>query len=253
MQNHNLKFKICPFSNSALRFLIFGFLVLALCGCSVVEYLTPEKPARHNEQMLERYSRIKLKTSTSADVLAIIHRPEYELLSQSKSVIASSGQKKAGYKSWFNMVAFDENELTAKRKYLFIGDEKPKVLFVEPREGVIFNCEMVIENSVLSKPYSNENARRIAILKQVRENASKDANDVSKDNKTISICGMLINQAMETVLLKLGDSPALATKLNEPAGIEFEHISFGKGKLQMVIKDDIAAVKIKLGSFARHF
>jgi hypothetical protein len=243
MQNYNSKFKIC----------LFSFLLLVLSGCSVVEYLTPEKPSRHNEQITECCRQIKLKTSTSADVLAIIHGREYELLSQSKNVIVSSGQKKEGYKNWFVMVAFDENELTARRKYLFIADEKPKVLFVSPREGLIFDCEMVIGNDVLNKPYSNENARRIAILRQVQENAGKDADEVSKDNKTIAICGMLINQALETVLVKLDESPALAARLNEPNGIKFEHTSFDKGKIQMVVTDDTASVKMKLGSFARHF
>ena len=242
MQNHNSKFKIY----------VFSFLLLVLCGCSMVEYLTPEKPP-YNEQISECYNQIKLKTSTSADVLGIIRGSENELLSQSKSVIVSSGQKKAGYKNWFNMVAFDENESTVRRKYLLIADEKPKVLFVEPREGLIFNCEMVIESDVLNKPYSNENARRIAILKQVQENANKDVDDVSKDNKTIAICEMLINQALETVLLNLDESPALAARLNEPNGVEFEHTSFNKGKIQMVVTDDVAAVKMKLGSFARHF
>ena len=243
MQNHISKLKIY----------VFSFLLLALSGCPVVEYLTPEKPTRHNEQISECYSLIKLKTSTSAEVLEIIHMPGNELLSQSKSVIVSSGQKKGGYKNWLNMVAFDENEPTARRKYLLIADEKPKVLLVEPREGLIFNCEMVIGSDVLGKPYSNENARRLAILKQVQENVRKDTDEVSKDNKTIAVCGMLINQAIETVLLNLDESPALAARLDEPRGVKFEHTSFDKGKIQMVITDDIASVKMKLGSFARHF
>jgi len=243
MRSHRSKFKIY----------VISFLLLAfLWGCEVVEFVTPEKPP-YDEQIVECYRQIKLKTSTSADVLAIIHRPEYELLSQSKSVIVSSGQKKGGYKVWFDMVAFDENELTAKRKYLFITDEKAKVLLIEPREGLAFDCETAIESEILGKPYSNENARRIAILKQVRKDARKDIDEVGKDDKAIAICGMLINQALEAVLLRLDESPALAARLNEPAGVEFEHTSFNRGKIQMVVTDDVAAVKMKLGSFARHF
>jgi hypothetical protein len=54
------------------------------------------------------------------------------LISQSKSIIAAVGQSKKGYKTWFDMVAFDESELTARRKYVYIADERPKQLFVEP-------------------------------------------------------------------------------------------------------------------------
>jgi hypothetical protein len=106
-----------------------------LCGCAVLEFVTPEG-SPSNEEISESYYQTELKKSDAADVLGTIHKPEYELLSQSKRVVASSGQKKKGYKTWFNMVAFDENGLTARRKYLFIVDERPKLLFVEPWEGL---------------------------------------------------------------------------------------------------------------------
>ena len=81
------------------------------------------------------------------------------------------------------MVAFDENELIAKRKYVFICDERPKQLFVEPWEGVDFDCKMVLPRKVLDEPYANENARRIAILKQVGADTRKDTGEVGADNE----------------------------------------------------------------------
>ena len=222
---------------------------LGLCGCAVVEFVMPEGPPKQ-EKLLASYSQTVLKESSSADVLSMIHMPEYELLSQSKSVIASQGQKKKGHKLWFNMVAFDENELTAKRKYFFVVDEKAKVLF-EPWAGLRFDCEMVLEKEVLNTPFANENARRIAILKQVQESVRADIKEVGSDNNKLDVCGMLVNQALEAVLAKLDSpagSPALAVKLSELEGLKFSHMSFGKGKIQMVVVDDIVRVKTRLGS-----
>jgi len=253
MQNQNLKFKIL---NYRLWFLVFSFqlVILLLCGCVVmdaVEFLTPEGPPSY-EQISESYYRTKLKTSSSADVLAMIHTPEYELLSQSKSVVASSGQKKKGYKTWLKMVAFDENKLTAQRKYLFIVDEKPKFLFVEPRAYLRFDCEMILESEVLDEPYANESARRIAILRQLLNNVRADIDELSSDNKMVDICGMLVNQALETVLVKLDSSPVLATQLSDQNGFEFEHTSFDKGKIRMVVDSDVVTVGLRLGSLAKN-
>lgn len=233
----------------AFNLLLFA-LVCGLCGCVVRDtavFLTPEWPP-YDDEVGRVYYQTKLKESTSADVLSQIHIPKQELLSQSKSVVASYGQKKKGYKRWFKMVAFDEDQLTAQRKYLFIEDERPKVLFVEPWEALAFDCEQVLTPEVLGKPYANENARRIEILRWMLKSFRKDVDEVSEDNKDIGVCGALVNQAIETVLVKLDSVPAQAIRLNEKRGIKFEHINFDKGRIQMVIKDDIATVKIRLGS-----
>lgn len=243
-----------------LMVLCLGALTCSLCGCVVldtVEFLRLEKPPSY-ERILESYRQIELKESSSADVLTTIHLPEYELLSQSKSVVASSGQKKKGYMRWFNMVAFDENELTARRKYCFIVDEKPKILFTQSWwtgwTGLWFDSEVVLESKLLDAPYANENARRIAILRKVLENFREDISEVGLDNKVLKTSGMMVNQAFETVLVKLDaepGSPALARRLSEQSGLEFEHISLKKGRIRMVVVDDIARVKIRLGSFVK--
>lgn len=254
MQNQNLKLKNLNFE---IWFLVFSFQLLVIfgsCGCSVVESLTPEGPP-NNAEIAKSYYQTKLKMSTSSDVLTTIHKPKYELLSQSKSVIASVGQKKKGRKIWLNMVAFDENELTAMRKYLFVIDEKPKglLMLIRPRRKLMFDSEMVLQADVLDKPYANENARRIAILKRVLENSRKDIKEVSPDNKMIVVCGMLINQSLEASLVKLNSSPVLASVLSEPAGVEFSHMSLDKGKIQMVVSDDIVSVKIMMDPLVHAF
>jgi hypothetical protein len=221
-----------------------------LCGCSYVEPGESLLPPYENAAT---YRRIKLKESTSADVLAAITRPKDELLSQSKSVVASQGLKKRGHKLWLNMVAFDENEPTAKRKYFFMVDEKAESLLIWPKRRLIFDIEMVLEAKVLDEPYANENARRIAILKQVIENTRRDVDEVAPDNKMIGICGGLINQTLTTVLQRLDESPVLASKLSSTKGFGFDHITIGKGTIVMSITDDIVNVKVRAGEFVWTF
>jgi len=220
----------------------------ALCSCSIGEHFEPLVPP-YDKELSGSYRQTKLKESSSADVLAAIARPKYELLSQSKSVVASVGQKKKGHKLWCNMVAFDENELTAKRKCFFVVDEKAKSLLIWPRRRLSFDSEMVLEKEVLGEPYANENARRIAILRQVLENIRRDVDEVAPDNKMIGICGGLINQTLTTVLQKLEESPVLASKLSDDKGFRFDHITFGKGTIVMSVTDDIVNVEVRSGSF----
>ena len=224
----------------------------ALCSCSIGEYFEPLVPP-YDKELSASYHQTKLKESNSADVLAAIHRPKYELLSQSKSVVASVGQKKKGHKLWCNMVAFDENELTAKRKCFFLVDEKAKSLLIWPKRRLIFDSEMVLETEVLDEPYANENARRIAILRQVLENIRQDVDEVTPDNKVLGICGALINQTLETVLQKLDESPVLASKLSDADGLGFDHITLGKGNIVMNVTDDIVKVNVRLGSLVWTF
>ena len=189
--------------------------------------------------------RTKLKKSTSADVLMQIHSPKHELLSQSTSVIASQGSTKKGHKIWFNMVSFDEDHIKAQRKYVTVVDERPKFLGVEPWEGLAFDCKVVLAADILDEPYSNDNARRIAILKNILENFRSDVREVAMDNKGIEVCAAMVNQALETVIVRLDAIPATpadAVRLSEAKGLQFEHISLDKGRIRLTIDDDIATV-----------
>ena len=62
---------------------------------------------------------------------------------------------------------------------------------------------------------------------------------------------MMTGQGVEALLAKLNVSPALAARLSEPNGLEFDHIDYDKGKLRMVIDNDIVTVKMRLGAFAK--
>jgi hypothetical protein len=253
MQNHNAKSQ--PFSASSLKLwfyaLSFSLLIFSLCGCSasldVTDFLWPSGLPSEDD-ITAVYNQIELKTSTSADVLSIINIPEEELLSQSKSVVASMGQKKKGFKTWLKMAAFNEDDLTVRRKYVLIEDEKPKQLFVEPWAKLKFDCQMVLEEEILNEPYANDNAKQIAILEHAQKNIRGDIDLVYLDNKMIQVSGMLINQAIETVLVKLTTSPAAATRLKEPKGLQFDHISYDKGRIRMTLEEDIVSLRIWLGS-----
>lgn len=229
-------------------------LVLLMCcllaGCSVLNFVVPEGPPS-NKEIFSLYRQTILKQSTSAGVLSAFGTPKYALLSQSKSIVAICGDKKKGRKMWFNMVSFDENELIAKRKYVFISDERPKQLFVSPWEGVDFGCQVVLSKEFLDEPYANENSRRIAILKQVEADTRKDTSEVGADNAMLSLCGMMAGQGMGSLLTRLDSSPAFASRLSEPNGLEFEHTSFDKGRLRMVIDNDVVTVRMRLGSFGK--
>jgi hypothetical protein len=124
-------------------------------------------------------------------------------------------------------------------------------LFVEPWEGVEFDCKMVLPSKVLEEPYANENARRMAILKQVGADMRKDTSEIGADNPVVGVSGMVVGQAIDTVGVKLDSSPALARRLSEPDGLEFTHTSFNKGLLQMVVDGDVVTIRMRLGSFAK--
>jgi len=218
-----------------------------LCSCSYVGPQIGSLQPPHESDAV--YNQTELKESTSADVLAAIAKPESELLSQSKSVVASQGMKKKGHKLWLTMIAFDENELTAKRKCFFVVDEKAENLLFWAKRRLSFDIATVLEAEVLDEPYANENARRIAILKRVLEDIRHDVDEVTPDNKTIGICGALINQTLTTVLQRLEELPVLASKLSNKNGLSFDHITIGKGTIVMSITDDIADVKVRSGSF----
>ena len=88
--------------------------VMLLSGCVQVQTFNP------NEAVFAKYYATDLEWSTSADVLSYLQNPETELLSQSERVAASWGDRDDGQTHWFNLVAFDDEEMTAERKYAFV-------------------------------------------------------------------------------------------------------------------------------------
>jgi len=227
---------------------------ILLSGCSAA--------AAHSQQLAEQqelsapYDRITLKKSLTLDALPKIRRSqsesgsllaETETVSHSDRVVASLGQSTDGYSTWFNVI----------RKYFFAVDDRAGSLRTRSRRGLRFDCEMVLGKEVLGESYASENARRIAILRYVLDSVRKDIKELGDDidvpgqyNQKLDVCGMLINQMFETVLVKLEASPVLAMRLSRAGGAEFDHINFNKGTVRMVVADDAVAVKVRFGAFA---
>ena len=243
------------------------FLAALLGGCSV---LFPEAEARDKrlfsqEELSAPYDQIVLKTSLTIDALPKIQRFQSdrgpllggaEVLSEGQNTVATTGQSKDGRRTWFNMVVFHEFQLNVIRKAFFIVDEGRTSFGVRSGQGMRFDCQMVLEKEMLEKSYVSENVRKIAILEHVLETLREDVKEIgansdspTQDNKMLGVCGMLVNQALELIVLKLDSSPVLATKLGSIDGIDFDHINFGEGKVRMDVQSDMAAVSFRFGDF----
>jgi hypothetical protein len=245
-----------------------AFVLAALLGgCS---WVSPKDGAKNKrlfdlEELSEPYNQIVLRTSLTIDALPKIQRFQsdrgpllggVEVLSEGQSTVATVGQNKDGRRTWFNMVVFHEFKLNVIRKYFFIVDERAKRLAVRPTRGMRLDCELVLDKELLEKSYTSENVKRIAILESVSKNLREDIAELgvntgspNQNNKMLSVCGMLINQTLDLVLLKLDSSPVLATKLGSAEGFDFDHINFGEGKVRMIVQDDTAAFTMRFGAF----
>jgi hypothetical protein len=223
-----------------------------------------EKPS-FEDMLSDPFAQTRLKSSLTLDVLPRIQRskgelePHFsgsELLSEGENVVASSGQTEDGRRIWFNMVAFHEFKLNAVRKYFFVADDREPTLTGKPRRGLRFDCEMVLSEEVLGKPYADESARQVAILRYILDNLRADMKGLSsagdpagQSDKTLSVCGMLINQTFEIILRRLDNSPSRAAQLNRLGGVKLDHITFDKGTVRMGAGGDTVVLKVNFGVF----
>ena len=228
------------------------FCCLASSGCPYVaediQYVNQRVQSHFvdESEIFNRYYFTVLKSSTSADILNVIQEGE-ELVSQSESVVASWSQAQEGSVLWFNMVAFDEEELTAVRKYGFLANEKVKGFYVVPARKMRFDVEAVLDAEIIEEPYANENEKRIKILRDVLESFNKDILQISMDSQVLRSSSMMVKQVLNSILVQLGESPALAARLSELKGMSFDHTTLGAGRVRMVLIEDIVKVKIKVG------
>jgi hypothetical protein len=114
---------------------------------------------------------------------------------------------------------------------------------------------MVLPKELLEKSYADENARQIAALRYVLEHLHEDMNGLGagatgQSDKTLNVCGMLINQTFGMILRRVDNSPATVGGLSQAEGVEFDHITFNKGTVRMVTGGDTVAVKILFGIFS---
>jgi hypothetical protein len=218
---------------------------VGLCGCTFYGRAQPESGPL-DVDILSRYNRVTIGASTSADVLILLERPEDELLSQGKTVIASAGQKKDGHKLWFNLVAFDEDELTARHKCVLIADEAASGFLNMPNRRLDLRCQTILGEDIMGEPYASENARRMAVLRAIQTALRDDMLEVQGDNAVLEAGGMLAHQAIGELLVDLDKSPAVAADLSGADGMTFDHSVFGTGKAMLMIIGNRANLQIRI-------
>jgi hypothetical protein len=223
---------------------------LFLSGCGVQEIgerLWFEEPPYTNQQP-EAYRAIEPKKSTSAEVLDMVKKYDKELTSQSKSTVACWGEKKDSSQFWVTMVSFDEENYTVARKYFMAVDEKPVHLHNEG-QNLRWDSDFVLDEKTLSEPYTSENERRISILKKIFEITRDDFVEVRQDSRVLNQAAMMSNQMFERILYVLKESPALAQRLSEPNGLDYQSMVFDKSRVGLYIDDvnNVVTTKVRIG------
>lgn len=215
------------------------------------------------------YHDTQINASTTLDVLAMAESPQYQLesehvgqqlVSQSDLAIALSGQSADAFKTWVNLVVFDEYRMTAARKYFFCCDERaarapdhPKRLLVPPRRGIAFDAQCVLPPEIQTTPYTTEEARLVAIVRWLADQFGADVRDLTggatasiQTNELVSTAGMMMNQVFRGALGELAASPGLTRSLAGDEGVAFPHISLNEGHIHLTVTNDVVTTKIRV-------
>ena len=225
----------------ALLYMVLAVAAAAIfSGCSY--------PPNDYQPVFDRFYSTTLKLSSSSDVLAIFSDPETEMVSQSDSVVAAWGVKDKNDRThWFNMVAFDEDQMYAVRKYGFILEESVVGMNNKPSPSLRLDAACVMDADTLEAPYASNNEKKIEILKAAQTLFNEDAQQLVVDSQSFRNSTIMVKQALNSVLQKLMHSPAYAAKLPLTEGMAFDHPTLGESYIRMLIEDDIVKIKIKCG------
>lgn len=226
---------------SGIRWIAVAGLALAAVGC--------QQSYDDNKDIFNRFYMTELKQSASVDVLNIIKTLQREDTAQTGNLVASFGDDNDGLISWFNLVAFDDQTLKAARKYGFMVNERARrTLMLKPPQKLRFDAQAVVDPQVLAGPYTDENARRLAVLHWLDRQFSTDGKSVAVSSQTFTSGSLAARQALSSVLVLLDSSPVLAARLSEFEGVRFDHPTLGQSHVRMLIEDDIVKLKIKAGN-----
>lgn len=230
-------------------------VVITLAGCAGIGQKTNEygdkiaspfqQTPTDSDQLSVPYQKTVLGYSTSAQVLEDIVYNSTETISQSESVIGAYGVDKKRKRAWFNIVAFDEEALIASRKYFLSTYDRPKSWFYL-KEKLRFDTELYIGRGILDDAYANADAKRIAILAEVRRIFNADIRQLEKYNRDMANIGMLVNQSLNVILNQFKINPAYAEQMEYFNGLDFDHPTLNDGKIRIVIDDETGLVKVKI-------
>ena len=241
-------------------------LCLCVCGCNHKAFIPPG--TLPYKDIAATYHSAKIKESSTLDVLRTMQThqglldPDHvgrELISQSDTLVASSGQSQDKLKSWFTLFSFDEQSMTANRKYFMCLDENTLVTPTEPQESLyfarktlVFNSQLVVTDLV-NQEFDSEQARDIALLQSIAANLRNDLNyfDAStrisgNGNHIMTSIGLYMNTVFQQALRELDRSPYLTHNLGRQ-GLVFDHMTLNKGRIQMILQGDVLVSRVEMG------
>ena len=178
------------------------------------------------------YHSTSLKRTSTLDVLRNMQTHQdllnpkdvdRELISQGDTLVASSGRSNDHRKNWFTLFSFDEQSMTANRKYFMCLDESTLVTPTEPqkplflpRKTLVFNSQTVVTD-LMNREFENEQARDIALLESIAKNLRSDityfdatTRPAANGNHIMTNIGLYMNTVFQQALMELHRSPYLA-------------------------------------------
>lgn len=225
---------------SGFRWIAMMGLCVAAAGC--------QQSYDDNKDIFNCFYMTDLKQSASADVLNIIKTLQREDVAQSGNIVASFGDDNDGMISWFNLVAFDDQTLKAARKYGFMVNERTQQrLLMKPPQKLRFDAQAVVDPQILAGPYTDENARQLAILNWLDRQFSTDGKQIFASSQILAADTLAVRQTLSSVLIQLNANPVQAAHLADPDGVRFDHPTLGRSHIRMLIEEDIVKLKIKAG------
>ncbi|MCP4455157.1 MAG: hypothetical protein GY809_27150 [Planctomycetes bacterium] len=244
-------------------------LCVWVCGCSMPnpKALVPPGTLPYQD-IAATYHSGNIKRSSTLDVLRTMQthqdllNPKHvgrELISQTDTLVASSGQSKNQRKNWFTLFSFDEQSMTANRKYFMCLDEitwvtpsEPQRSLCLPRKTLVFNSQLVVTD-LANREFDNEQARDIALLRNIAETLRHDMTyfDAStrisgNGNHIMTSIGLYMNTVFQQALRELDRSPYLANDLGHQ-GLIFDHMTLNKGRIQMILQGDVLVSRVEMG------
>lgn len=225
---------------SGIRWIAMMGLGLAAIGC--------QQSYDDNKDIFNRFYMTDLKQSASVDVLNVIKTLQREEVTQSGNLVVSFGDDNDGMISWFNLVAFDDQTLKAARKYGFMVNERTRqTLLMKAPQKLRFDAQAVIDPQVLAGPYSDENARKLAILHWLDRQFATDGTQISISSQVLASDTLAVRQTLGSALVQLDANPVQAARLVDFDGVRFDHPTLGRSHIRMLIEEDIVKLKIKSG------
>jgi hypothetical protein len=230
--------------------LLFVCTVFSGCAWTVRGLTPPESPSP--EQLIATFNDTKLTQSSAGDVLAAVQYPDLQIVTHSQNAVAVSGPRDPAPRTWLTMVSFDES-LAASGKYFMLINDKPQAFMYTKFIRARLDAEKIVTPEVLAANYPDEEARDMAILRDILDGFNASAREVRLIDTRTRACSMATDQLLGEIITGLKRSPADATRLADRGGAPFNHSTMGKGRFRMVVEGEVVRLKVFVGSASEDF